>query len=365
MLKKKILALTSAVALTVALTGCGLNPLNLIGIGGDQEPEVNVDVVPDEPAPETPDEPEQPAGDETEGQGDLIAEEPTADRIYQYVDTIYPYQDYEEPGTAYYEYGYDIVYNLYLNNDGTANLEINYQYFDDRMTTELYNGSWSEDGDTIEFKYDAASEVDSSETYVFELSGDHVVSVENNYYDEMVAQAAGTYTCDDPELGELTLTITKYGDASLTYEDGTVQEGRVISEGSRYDFFCHDEEGNLTLDWYVDCSVNGTFRHTPYGEDQEIGYDGHYVCTGMLGDFEMLVDEEGYASVVVEIDGQKVEFEGHAYPKYTEDGADYKNIGEIYLYSDEGYSMDIELMYMDDINMWNYHGFLSSPLAAG
>ena len=365
MLKKKILACTCAATLALALTGCGLNPLNLIGGGNDPDTEVNVDVVPDEPAPETPDVPDEPETDFGEGQGDLIEEEPSADRIYQYNETIAPYQEYEEVGTEYYEYSYVKTYNLYLNNDGTASLEILYQYFPERMTSDHYNGTWTEEGDTIEFKYDADSNMDSSETYVFELDGNNVVSVENSFFDEMVAQAAGSYTCDDPYMGELVLDITKYGDATLTVEDGTVYEGHILSEGTRYNFYCNDEEGGLALDWYVDCSVNGTFSHTPYGGEQEINYAGHYACPGMLGDFEMLVDEEGDASLVVEIDGQKVEMEGHAYPRYTDEGVDYNIIGEVYLNSEEGYSMDIELMYMDDINMWNYHGFLSSPLAAG
>ena len=362
MQKKKILACICASALTLALTGCALNPLNLIGGGKEPEPDVNVDVVPDEPKPEPPAEPADVVPD---GQGDLIEEEPSADRIYQYNTTIHPYQEYEDPGSEYYEYSYDMTYNLYLNDDGTASLEILYPYFPDKMTTDHYNGTWTEEGDTIEFKYDAVSDVDSSEIFVFKMDGDNVVTVENVYYDEMVAQAAGTYTCDDPYMGKLTLEITKYGAATLTVEDGTVYEGHLISSGNRYDFYAYDENNELALDWYVDCSVNGTFSHTPYGDSQDIGYDGEYKCTGMLGDFKMIVDEEGEASATVKIDGNDVEFNGHAYPLYTDEGSDYKHIGEVYLNSEEGYSLNIELTYMDDIDMWNYHGYLSSPLAAG
>lgn len=363
MIKKRLLATLCCAFLTVSLTGCGLS--SLLGRGGD-EPEQATEqpdkpddgeegqgIKLDKPAPEKPD--DKPEADAPGGM--------KADHTYTYSETIRPYEEYGyEDG--YSEYSYDIEYTLYANDDGSATMIVDYIYSPDRKNTDTTNGTWSEVDGNIEFNYEPQTDYDSGISYSFKMSGDTVTDVNSFTLDAMVAQAAGTYTCDDPEMGSLELSINRDGTASLLTESGKVYDGYITSEGTRYDFYAYEDD-ELVIDWYVDCSVNGTFSHAPYGEESMINYDGTYKCNGMLGDFEMIVDDEGNATATIEVDGVKRNFSGHAYAKYTGEGVDYNSIGDVYMSDEDGYSINIELTYMWDETGWNYHGTLTKPLAAG
>lgn len=362
MIRKRLLATLCIAALSVSLTGCGLS--SLLGRGGDDADQVTEQ--PDKPDDDG-DQSQKPEKPETDKPDEKPQEEAAggikADHTYTYSETVKPYEDYGYED-ADVDYSYDIVYTLYANDDGSATMVVEYVYSPDRKYTETCNGTWAEIDGKIEFNYEAHNDYDSSSSYSFEMSGDTVTDVNSFTLDAMVAQAAGTYTCDDPDMGMLELTINREGTATLSMEDGTVYDGYIISEGTRYDFYAYDDD-ELVIDWYVDCSVNGSFSHAPYGAESMINYDGTYKCTGMLGDLEIVVDGEGNASATIEVDGVKRHFTGHAYAKYTDNGVDYNSIGDVYMSDEEGYSINIELTYMWDETGWNYHGTLTKPLAAG
>lgn len=362
--RKRLFATLCCAVLTLALTGCGFGFLP--GHKGEETEQVQDE--PDRPEPDSGEaaqdiKPPKPEGNKPEEAPDTAPGGIKADHVYTYSETIRPYEEYgyEE---AQSDYSYDIVYNMYANDDGKATLIVDYIYTPDRKNTDTYNGKWEEIDGNIEFNYEPQNDNDYGTSYSFEMSGDSVVSVKSFTLDTAVAQAAGTYTCNDPDMGKLELTINRDGTAVLNVEDGKVYEGYITSEGTRYDFYAYEDD-ELVIDWYVDCSVNGSFSHVPYGEQSMVNYDGSYKCTGMLGDFTMTVDDEGNASATIEVDGVKRNFTGHAYAKYTEDGMDYNSIGDVYLSDEEGYSINVELTYMWDESIWNYHGSLTKPLAAG
>ncbi len=365
MIRKRLFATLCCAVLTISLTGCGLSFLpGHNGEDTEQEP-----AEPDRPEPDGDEggqdiKPPRPEADKPEeAPGDEIPGGIKADHVYTYSETVRPYEEYGYD-EEHSDYSYDIAYNMYACDDGSATLIIDYLYTPDRKNTDTYNGKWQEIDGNIEFTYEAQNDNDYSTSYSFEMSGDSVTSVNSFTLDAAVAQAAGTYTCDDPDMGMLELTINRDGSASLTTGDGKVYDGYITSEGTRYDFYAYEND-ELVIDWYVDCSVNGSFSHAPYGQESMINYDGTYKCTGMLGDFNMTVDEEGNASATIEVDGVKRNFTGHAYAKYTDNGMDYNSIGDVYLSDEEGYSINIELTYMWDETGWNYHGSLTRPLAAG
>ncbi len=366
---KKIAALLISGALMISLTGCSFSSL-LGRLGGDDNDTETTQTAETEPEtkPETDSDSESvkpsPSKPDNDKPSETEAETPEADHVYKFSETVRPYEEYESE-TGADVYSYDTVYTLFANDDGSAFMTVEYIYTPDRKYTEYYNGRVEGDEDRIDFTYEAQSDYDSGVSYTFELRKGEVESVTSYTYDSMVAEAAGSYTCDDPELGLLTLEVDKNGSASLTMGDGTVYDGYMLSEGTRYDFYAFDEDGELAIDWYVDCSVNGSFSHTPYSSASKIEFDGLYKCTGMLGDFDMTVNEDGSVEATVEVEGQKMDFTGNAYGKYTEDGVDYKNIGDVYLSSEEGYNLNLEFSYMWDIERWNYYGTLTKPLAAG
>ena len=369
MKNKKIAALLISGVMVLSLTGCSFSSL-LGGLVGHEDETEETQTA--EPEPETKPETDSaddgkkpsPSKPDDEKPSETEADTPEADHVYKFSETIRPYEDYESE-TGADVYSYDTVYTLFANDDGSAYMTVEYVYTPDRKYTESYNGRCEGDDDRIDFTYEAQSDYDSGVSYTFELRKGEVESVTSYTYDSMVAEAAGSYTCDDPELGQLTLDVDKNGSASLTIGDGTVYDGYMLSEGTRYNFYAFDDDGELAIDWYVDCSVNGSFSHSPYGNESKIAFNGLYKCTGMLGDFDMTVNEDGSVTATVEVDGTKVDFTGNAYGKYTDNGVDYNNIGDVYLNSEEGYSMHLEFAYMWDIERWNYHGTITKPLAAG
>jgi len=288
-----------------------------------------------------------------------------ADHFYTYTETVKPYEGSEDISAEEESYSFDIVYNLYAMDDKTAKMEILYKYNPQKIFTETYEGTWTKYDDSVEFEYSSADVYDGDSNYIFAIERGKVTSVSNYAYNSMIAKAVGTYTCDDPEIGKMTLDIAKDASAVLTLDNGTVFNGHISCDDTRYNFFCYDENDELVYDWYIDCSVNGTFSHTPYGNGYSVHYDGLYRCTGMLGDFDMTVYEDGSADVTIKIDGTDRYFSGSTYPKYTDLGPDPNNIGEVYLTSEDGYSLNLQLEYMWDISKWNYYGTLTSPLAAG
>ena len=369
MIRKRLFATLCCDFTVLSLTGCGFGFLS--GHGEDEAEQVT-----ETPGTDKPDDDEgqglnlpKPDIDKPEsapdvgGPDDNAPDGIKADHTYTYSETIRPYEEYGYDD-EHADYSYETAYNLYANDDGTATLVVDYIYTDARKNTDTYSGKWEDIDGNIEFTYEAQNDNDYSTTYSFELSGDKVLSVNSFTLDTAVAQAAGTYTCDDPDMGMLELAINRDGTASLSTEDGRIYNGYITSEGTRYDFYAYEDD-ELVIDWYVDCSVNGSFSHAPYSEESMVNYDGTYKCTGMLGDFNMIVDEEGNASATIEVDGAKRNFTGHAYAKYTDNGMDYNSIGDVYLSDEEGYSINIELTYMWDETGWNYHGTLTKPLAAG
>ena len=369
MIRKRLFATLCCAFTVLSLTGCGFGFLS--GHGEDEAEQVT-----ETPGTDKPDDDEgqglnlpKPDIDKPESAPDAGGPDDDApggikaDHTYTYSETIRPYEEYGYDD-EHADYSYETAYNLYANDDGTATLVVDYIYTDARKNTDTYSGKWEDIDGNIEFTYEAQNDNDYSTTYSFELSGDKVLSVNSFTLDTAVAQAAGTYTCDDPDMGMLELVINRDGTASLSTEDGRIYNGYITSEGTRYDFYAYEDD-ELVIDWYVDCSVNGSFSHAPYSEESMVNYDGTYKCTGMLGDFNMIVDEEGNASATIEVDGAKRNFTGHAYAKYTDNGMDYNSIGDVYLSDEEGYSINIELTYMWDETGWNYHGTLTKPLAAG
>ena len=369
MIRKRLFATLCCAFTVLSLTGCGFGFLS--GHGEDEAEQVT-----ETPGTDKPDDDEgqglnlpKPDIDKPESAPDAGGPDDDApggikaDHTYTYSETIRPYEEYGYDD-EHADYSYETAYNLYANDDGTATLVVDYIYTEARKNTDTYSGKWEDIDGNIEFTYEAQNDNDYSTTYSFELSGDKVLSVNSFTLDTAVAQAAGTYTCDDPDMGMLELVINRDGTASLSTEDGRIYNGYITSEGTRYDFYAYEDD-EMVIDWYVDCSVNGSFSHAPYSEESMVNYDGTYKCTGMLGDFNMIVDEEGNASATIEVDGAKRNFTGHAYAKYTDNGMDYNSIGDVYLSDEEGYSINIELTYMWDETGWNYHGTLTKPLAAG
>nr|MCR4596933.1 hypothetical protein [Lachnospiraceae bacterium] len=277
MIRKRLFATLCCAFTVLSLTGCGLGFLS--GHGEDEAEQVT-----ETPGTDKPDDDEaqglnlpKPDTDKPESAPDAGGPDDDApggiraDHTYTYSETIRPYEEYGYDD-EHADYSYETAYNLYANDDGTATLVVDYIYTEARKNTDTYNGKWEDIDGNIEFTYEAQNDNDYSTTYSFELSGDKVLSVNTFTLDTAVAQAAGTYTCDDPDMGMLELAINRDGSATLSTEDGKIYNGYISSEGTRYDFYAYEDD-ELVIDWYVDCSVNGSFSHAPYGEQSIIDYD--------------------------------------------------------------------------------------------
>lgn len=289
---------------------------------------------------------------------ELIELSNTAGQVYTFIYTP----------TEEYEYGEDYVpsktyYSLYVTGDDTGTLVETYNYSETYANFSKYNGKIDKEESKIIFTYE--DDYGYIQAYTFALdSRDRVTDVSTTGFNATAAMAAGTYTCDDPQLGLLTLEVSKMGTAVLKYEDGTELSGHFATSGDRYNFYCYDEnDENLVLDWYVDCSVNGTFKHVPYSS-YEVDFDGTYEMFGSLGTITVTVDDTGKAYATIEINGEAIDFSGTAYSEDGEGGStSYPT--NIYLYSEGGYSMDLNVVDLGGEDGLNYSGTYTLPLAAG
>ena len=280
-----------------------------------------------------------------------------ATKVYSFIDIPDVDEEYYSPET---------VYSLYITGDSNATLVVTYPYSLGNTSLTQYDGTYELDGDQLIFSYaDSSGEDTYINTYNFTIdSKDRITDVTTNGYSSKIAKAEGIYTCKDPELGLLTLNVSKTGTATMTYEDGTKVSGYFTETDDRYDFYCYGDNDELLLDWYIDCSVNGTFKHSPYGENR-VEFDGDYEVNGMLGPFTLHVDNTGKAWATINIQGEDIAFSGNAYGAYTDDGVDNNTISSVYLYAEGGYSMDLTLVDLGGDDGWNYSGTYTLPLAAG
>ena len=280
-----------------------------------------------------------------------------ATKVYSFIDIPDIDEEYYAPET---------IYSLYLTGDSTSTLVVTNPYSSENTTLTRYDGTYEHEGDQLIFSYsDSSGEDTYINSYTFTIdSKDRITDVTASGYSSKMAKAEGIYTCKDPELGLLTLNVSKTGTATMTYEDGTKISGFFTETDDRYDFYCYGDDDELLLDWYIDCSVNGTFKHSPYGENR-VEFGGDYEVDGMLGPFTLHVDNSGKAWATINIQGEDIAFSGNAYGAYTDDGVDSSRISSVYLYAEGGYSMDLTLVDLGGEDGWNYSGTYTLPLAAG
>lgn len=151
--------------------------------------------------------------------------------------------------------------------------------------------------------------------------------------------------------------------ASSSKFSGTYEK---TDNGIRFHFVdIEDPDWLFDYDFYIEngqvVSVVDTFTES---EESEGFFDyADYACQmtvfGELGDIEVTLDELGYATATVKIDGESMEMTG---PYYVD-----KDLGRAYeidLYSDLGYSLQLDLMDIGEENL-NYSGSITRPLTAG
>ncbi len=249
-------------------------------------------------------------------------------------------------------------YELYLREDGTAKLYDISDYGNGHVMTSEYLGEGEVSEKSAVFSFKDSDSDTGRNIYVFDLDGDKVTKVVYRYQAEDFQNLEGTYKAETEKYGMTTVAINRFGDATLTTEDGKQLTGNICKYENKYDLMVNNEDYTESIDWVVEFDGD-TFTYEEYQTSINKGYAGTYSCFGSLGEFKLVVDEQGSATATVKIDGKECELTGTA-------SIDYENnqISGAYLSDEEGHALDLTLADWGD-GTWNYSGSISTPLNAG
>lgn len=353
-MKKRILAAICAIVITSALVACGEMPQ----APATSEP---VESTVSEPTPEN----NNTSGTETnesDTSSDDVTEKPVISSKPTELDAKHDYIFTEEV-----EYGevdmtassYTHSYTLDIIDDTSAVMKQYYIYSDDSYNMTSYLGEYLQDDNAIVFRYTPADDSSSPESYLFELSGNDVKNVSYTYSDASLQKLAGTYTCPKSEYGPILLEISKIGQPTITLNSGKSYQGSILLVDGKYDLMVNDDGDGITIDWFIYFS-GSTFTYEPYFAVDYSLYQGDYTAVGVLGDLDFAVDSNGSVSAYVTIDGRSLYFYGSLFVD-----TDLQTMTGMYLHNDEGYTLDLTLMFIGSWSEWNYSGYLTTPLGAG
>lgn len=251
-------------------------------------------------------------------------------------------------------------YELYLNDDGTAEMYDISDYKDGHDMSYHYVGTYTESEGKIVFDYKDSNEEDTwIERYTYSINDDgEVTEVVYDYVESGVESAAGTYTGHSSEYGDMTLVIDAANNATLTVEDGTEYTGSIFIYNEKWDLMVNDEDYETSFDWVIEFDGD-TFTYEEYTKSVYGKYAGDYKCIGDLDEFVLHVDAYGNCNATVVVEGDSKEFSG----SITID-SEYEIITEAYMSSDDGYGLQLELQDWGN-NSMNYSGYYAVPLGAG
>jgi predicted small secreted protein len=293
--------------------------------------------------------------EETSGEGNLVDEltiagKDSAKTIYLSDIMARTYESGEEDGGSSYNEQYELV----CLDDTNAVLVDAIKYSDSYKSFLKYVGTYElAEETTIMFK---SSEPELPTAYNLTLDGDKISDVQVG---DTISYATieGSYSGNVEGYGDVTLTVKKTGEASLTTADGNEYTGNIIDYNGDWDFMASIDE-STSIDWIVTFEGN-TFSCINYTEKVYGKFEGTYTINGDLGEIVVNVDKNGNASATIVVNGEEKEVSGSVYQSYEGEG-----IGGFYLSSYDGYSFDISVETLEDGTM-NYSGSMTTPLNAG
>ncbi|MCR5272955.1 MAG: hypothetical protein K6E13_08230 [Lachnospiraceae bacterium] len=248
-------------------------------------------------------------------------------------------------------------FTLICLNDTEAKFIDSYNYSGSYRSTFEYMGTYEKkDDSTILF---TSNEKESSTQYTITVADGKITSAEMGAYDYGVSEIVGEYTAESDEFGRMTLKVEETGSATLTAEDGTSFDGTLMTYQDKWDFMTiNDDNGAPGIDWIVE--FNGSnFTYIDYTESIYGAYEGTYTMSGDLGEITVVVERNGTSTTTVNIEGVDVSFTGTPNFDY-----ETQELLGFYLYSDDGYSLDLSIVKLEDGTL-NYSGSITKPLNAG
>lgn len=276
---------------------------------------------------------------------------------------------YESDPTPMYAEGGedgDLICNrqqiLTILDDTTAIVKDSWIYGNGYASISEYRGLYERTGEnTIKFTFSSESDNTIFEFTLDEAAG-KITDTQMTYgYESNMDDIAGVYKGSDEVYGNMELTITENGSASMTTEDGKTFGGSVYYFNENLEFTGYYEpegEEYEYIDWFLTLEGD-TFTYVTYNKFNYGMYEGSYTAVGDLGEITFVVNEEGKVVFSVNIDGQEYNFTGSIYSDNEEN-----RITGMYVNNGEGYSMDLALVDLGDGTL-NYSGYFTRPLAAG
>jgi len=359
-MKKKMLLSLSVIATIALLTGCEQPQ----GTPPATDTQTEADATSDESSESSATEEQSPDDAEADSQANASIEGPQEELlgIDGLPEELKIHHDYLF--SEHHEYAgeeglsqYDTIYTLDKSSETEGTLKVYYIYGSLNYSMSSYQGTLSQNNDGIAFVYDDLTDSTDPETYLFETDGDKVTAVTSSYDASTLGSLAGTYVCPKTDYGPVKLVINSIGQPRITLDSGVTYSGSIILFNDKYDLLVNNEDDGISIDWYVFFSGT-TFTYEKYDNDDYTAFEGRYTAFGELGDIEFDVDDKGNASSIIEIDGQLIHMTGYIYIYES-------SITGMYLSSDEGYSLDVQIVDIGGTDGLNYSGTLSKPLSAG
>lgn len=253
------------------------------------------------------------------------------------------------------EFNYITRYTLTLKDETNATFLDNTIYDDTREDILSYNGTYTKTDYGYEFVYTSKSPDINDITYQCYVEND--VMTEVLLDSDGVTEIAGVYTGYSDEYGEVVLTIKRDSTASLDTVGG-VFTGYCNKNEGRWNLMAYSEDLEESIDWYVYFSGT-TFTYRAYYEEVYGDYAGSIIVSGMMGDIEVYLTNDGSAYATVKFDNQEVDMYGYYYVDN-----DAHEVQEISLSSDAGYAMTLNIKDIGE-KYPNYSGTVTYPMAAG
>lgn len=258
-----------------------------------------------------------------------------------------------------YESVTSVRYELELLDD----TNVKYREIDKESDTHIviheYDATYEIVNDQIRVNYSQDEYGFYDFSYAFFLENDQIVDVLLITEDTVSLEGMeDTYTCDSSMDGHVVLEIKRTGEAIVTFEDGTVVDGRIMRDeySGRWELYAYDYTDDIDIDWFLDFEGN-TFSYVSYRSEVYGEFAGIFELRGELGTFYLLVDNEGYACATINVDGMDVDLTGYI-------SVDGDNITSAYLSGESYYDLTLDLLYVGD-GVFEYSGSFRKPLALG